>query len=195
MKIVLYGKHTQKTSTWSGGTTHELLIAPAHATMDNRDFTLRISKASVNSSPSIFTQLNGYHRNLLVIKGCLLAQCNEKENYLLCPGDEWHFEGSDQVTAKGTCNDYNVMWKGEGVVHSQMIEIEKSNVYSIDQSVGGQMLFFHCDTGKVKMEILGEEFVLTEGMSLEIEAIKEDLNLMITAQKESTLILSEILLK
>jgi environmental stress-induced protein Ves len=195
MKIVLYAKHSQKTSTWSGGTTYELLIAPEHATLANRDFNLRISKASVNSSPSTFTQFPGLHRNLLLLKGCLLTQCNEQENYLLCPGDEWHFEGSDQVTAMGTCNDYNVMWKGEGVVHSQMIKIDKSNVYSIDQSVSGQMLFFHCDTGKVKMEILGEEFILTEGMSLEIDAIKEDLNLMIIAQKESTLIISEILLK
>jgi environmental stress-induced protein Ves len=195
MKIVLYGKHTQKTSNWSGGTTHELLILPSQASLVNRNFTLRISKATVNSSPSSFTLLPGYQRNLLLLKGCLLAQRNEKENHLLCAGDEWHFDGSDNIVAKGTCSDFNVMWKGEAVVHSQMIHIDKSNVYSIDQSVGGQMLFFHVDTGKVIMEILGEEFVLTEGMSLEIDAIKEDLNLMIKAQKESSIILSEILLK
>lgn len=195
MKIILHHKNTRVESTWAGGTSTQLLLKPENALYAKRDFNLRISIATVFESPSTFTSLHSYQRNLLLLEGCVLLNQNQTKHYLLLPGDEIHFDGADNIVSNGTCTDFNVMWQGDGIVHSQMLVLEAEDGYSINQSVGGQMLFFHVYVGKVNIEILGEKFILTQGMSLEIDAIRESLNLFIKANKNSQVILSEILLK
>lgn len=194
MKIISLQKHTHQINKWDGGTTHELFILPAIAAYADRNFQLRISKAYIQKPESDFTLLPGINRNLLLLEGSMLLHINRKKYQLLLPADEIHFEGGIPIHCKGSGVDYNVMWKGEGEVSSQVLHMETHDHVMLDQSIGGQMLFFHLHRGKVEIEILGEVFKLNAGGSLVIDALREDLNLMVYATAASDLILSEILL-
>lgn len=58
-EIKVITKEQQKTSTWSGGTTTQLAIYPEDADYGKRNFTWRLSSATVEAEESVFTSLPG----------------------------------------------------------------------------------------------------------------------------------------
>lgn len=62
-------KNNFKVSDWSGGQTTQLFIFPIDSQLQNRDFTIRISTASIQSTFSEFTNFNGYERVILPLNG------------------------------------------------------------------------------------------------------------------------------
>ena len=57
------------TTSWSGGTTTQLAIAPEGAVYADRDFLWRLSSATVELDHSDFTPLPDYNRFLSVLEG------------------------------------------------------------------------------------------------------------------------------
>ena len=64
------------TTSWSGGTTTQLAIAPEGAVYGDRDFLWRISSATVELDHSDFTPLPDYHRFLAVLEGEIKLKIN-----------------------------------------------------------------------------------------------------------------------
>jgi environmental stress-induced protein Ves len=60
-----------KSNPWSGGITSELFIYPETAQYKKSDFVFRLSTATVEASPTIFTPLASINRSLLALKGTM----------------------------------------------------------------------------------------------------------------------------
>lgn len=99
----------QITTEWSGGKTTELFISPKDSTYTERDFSYRLSTATVEIETSIFTPLEGVHRTLMVLEGKmeLIHQGHHSSTLLPLMSDE--FEGGWRTESKGTCTDFNLM--------------------------------------------------------------------------------------
>lgn len=56
-----------KKTSWPGGTTSQLFILPGDADLGKRDFTFRVSTASVDVEESTFTPFEGFDRIIMTI--------------------------------------------------------------------------------------------------------------------------------
>lgn len=120
-------------SEWSGGQTRELLLLPEGSSYGRRDFSVRISSASVNAEESEFTLLPGVRRFLSVLEGrvSLFAAADDAESSGikkaektdLFPGKVFEFDGGRKVISRGTCIDLNLM---------------------LNRGADGGMIFFPC---------------------------------------------------
>ncbi len=76
MNIRLLPKKDSKSSIWSGGLTYEYMIYPETANYADRDFVFRISSATIEQEPSVFTKFKGYHRYLVMLDNSLNIEIN-----------------------------------------------------------------------------------------------------------------------
>lgn len=100
-------------SRWSGGTTTEIFIWPEGASYAAREFSLRISSATVELEESDFTALPGVMRYIVPLQG----------SFTLCHGDgapvrmlpmnpPYRFSGEIATHCVGKATDFNLMLKG-----------------------------------------------------------------------------------
>ena len=119
MEWKLLTKDDYKTTSWSGGTTTQLAIAPEGAVYADRDFLWRLSSATVELEHSNFTPLPDYDRFLAVLEGEIRLQVGDQEPTSLIPGQVCAFDGGVPVESWGQCVDFNLMvrkGKGQGSV-------------------------------------------------------------------------------
>ena len=76
-----------KVSQWSGGTTTEIFIWPADASYAAREFSLRISSATVELEESDFTALPGVTRYIVPLQGGFTLTHPGKTPVVLSPLD------------------------------------------------------------------------------------------------------------
>ena len=69
MEWTLFTKEDYVTTSWSGGTTTQLAIAPEGAVYADRDFLWRLSSAGVDLPHSDFTPLPDYNRLISILRG------------------------------------------------------------------------------------------------------------------------------
>ena len=69
MEIKKIGRDACRVSSWSGGTTTELSIAPENGNYQSRDFLWRLSSATVELEESTFTSLPDFDRIILTLEG------------------------------------------------------------------------------------------------------------------------------
>ncbi len=110
MKIVQLSDASIK--TWSGGTTTELFIYPEYSSFSEGNFELRISLATVEQSPTVFTPLPDTHRTLLVIQGTQLLEHQGHHTADLNAFEQDSFSGDWTTLCQGTSTNFNVMTKG-----------------------------------------------------------------------------------
>lgn len=97
------------TTSWSGGTTTQLAIAPEGAVYADRDFLWRLSSATVELDHSDFTPLPDYNRFLSVLEGEIQLKIDAQEPAPLVPGQVVAFDGGVPVESWGQCVDFNLM--------------------------------------------------------------------------------------
>lgn len=107
----IINKNQFKISSWSGGTTTQLFIFPENSSYEARNFTWRISSATVDLEESNFTQLPDYNRILMVLKGELILNHEGQDPVCLCELEQDKFDGNVNTTSKGKVVDFNVMMK------------------------------------------------------------------------------------
>lgn len=112
-EICIIPKGSFKTTSWSGGTTTELLILPEGASYAERRFEARISTASVDIDESVFTPLPGVKRFLTPLCAGFDLTVNG-ESVSLPFGEVLEFSGDDAVACRGRGRDLNLMLKGVG---------------------------------------------------------------------------------
>lgn len=113
MKIEYYTKNDFNTSIWQGGKTTELLILPTEASYKERNFIARLSSATIETSSSEFTILNGIKRFITPITHPFLLESNLKKTFLLKPFEVYEFSGNEKTLSYGMSQDFNLMINAE----------------------------------------------------------------------------------
>ena len=109
-------------SDWSGGKTKQLYLSPPTGHYGKRDFDYRLSTATVELAESQFSDLSGFHRILMSLDHALhLHNASRQEETVLVPFTPYVFEGSDSITSRGTCTDFNLIYSDH--YQGQMIAI------------------------------------------------------------------------
>lgn len=171
MEWTLLTKEDYITTSWSGGTTTQLAIAPEGAVYADRDFLWRFSSAGVDLEHSDFTPLPDYNRLIATLKGGLDMKVGEGERFSLVPYQVYSFDGGVPVESWGRCTDFNLMLrkgKCEGTLQALTLEagaaISWTAPVSAPQNFRGHTLAIYCGEGAVVLPEEGK--VLTAGQFL-----------------------------
>lgn len=97
---------------WKGGKTTQLAIFPENSSYANRDFTFRISTATVETETSTFTPLAGVKRSLMVLKGSMRLEHKGHYAKEMNPFDVDNFLGDWETVSYGKVTDFNLMTQG-----------------------------------------------------------------------------------
>ena len=100
-----------RSKAWSGGTSTELFIFPPTSSYEQRDFDIRLSRATIDVAESKFTSLPGISRILMILSGSVYLTLDGKEKIKLHPFNQLAFAGGQEVIALGKCSDFNIMHK------------------------------------------------------------------------------------
>lgn len=120
MKIQQIKKSTIVPALWQGGQTFEYLIYPTSTKYSERNFDIRISSATIESSASKFTQFKGYQRYLVMLDNTLhIVHNGQKEQYEV--DDLFVFESDAEIESFSKGNDFNLMVR-HGIEASVSIE-------------------------------------------------------------------------
>ncbi|MCD0474766.1 HutD family protein [Flavobacterium sp. EDS] len=126
MNISLFPKKDSAVSIWSGGLTYEYMIYPKTANYADRDFIFRISSATIEQEPSIFTRFKGYHRYLVMLDNSLHVEVN-KEKKLYEKYEIMEFNSDDEVTSYTKGIDFNWMVSEKASHHKLKITSSNQN--------------------------------------------------------------------
>lgn len=114
MEYRIYTKQDAQVSAWSGGETMQLVIQPADGDYGERQFTYRLSSATVELEESTFTPLPGFKRWLLPLEGELdLTHEHDGQVDQLHLGEfqaHW-FLGAWETKSVGRCRDFNLIYE------------------------------------------------------------------------------------
>lgn len=113
MKILHLKQEDFATSHWSGGTTTQLLIWPEGASYASREFSVRISSATVELPVSDFTPLPGVTRYITPLSGGFTLTHPGKAPHSMAPlAEPYRFSGEEMTHCVGKATDFNLMLKG-----------------------------------------------------------------------------------
>lgn len=100
-----------KTTHWGAGSTTELFIYPTTSNYAERNFTFRISIATIEESGSKFTSLEGVNRILMMLDGKVTLNHEGKYSKELQPFQQDEFDGGWSTSSTGIGKDFNLMMK------------------------------------------------------------------------------------
>lgn len=115
-------------STWKGGKTEELCIVPEDASLQERNFDLRISSATIDLERSEFSDFTGYRRYLMKLEGDITLLIDDK-TIIIKTGEAFEFMGDEKVISisKEPSRDFNVIIKKDKKADISIKENEKLN--------------------------------------------------------------------
>jgi len=108
-------KDSARTTTWAGGTTSELYIYPENSFYAERNFSFRISTATIEHQESTFSTMPSIKRHLMLLGGELTLTHKDHHRIKLSPLEQDFFLGDWETTSEGICTDFNLM-TAEGYV-------------------------------------------------------------------------------
>ena len=132
--ITLLKSNDFQVSDWSGGKTKQLYLSPPTGHYGKRNFDYRLSTATVELAESQFSDLSGFHRILMSLDHTLhLHNASRQEETVLAPFTPYFFEGSDSITSRGTCTDFNLIYSDH--YQGQMLAISDREELSQDEAI------------------------------------------------------------
>ena len=132
--ITLLRANDFQVSDWSGGKTKQLYLSPPTGHYGKREFDYRLSTATVDLAESQFSDLSGFHRILVSLNHTLhLHNASRQEETVLAPFTPYVFEGSDSITSRGTCTDFNLIYSDH--YQGQMLAISDREELSQDEAI------------------------------------------------------------
>jgi len=176
------------TSTWSGGTTTQVGIAPEGAVYADRTFMWRISSATVDLDVSDFTALPDYDRLIATLDGAIDVTHNGGEVIHLPEFKVHGFDGGWETRSVGRCRDFNLMTR-KGACTGRMEAVEVAPGASVEvrtseaaASAANADLILYCAKGAAKVE--GVELQVGEAVRLQGPGV-------LTVTGEAVLMLTE----
>ncbi len=157
----------QQTTAWTGGTTTQLYIFPQESTYAQRNFLFRISTATVETAHSVFTELHGFHRILMVLNGNLTITHPNRYTKELRPLETDTFEGDWQTTSVGKVTDFNLMMaKGvSGKMRATTMLSGTSIAFQTENILTGLYLAKGKATLNREYEIHAHDFILIQDIT------------------------------
>jgi environmental stress-induced protein Ves len=111
MKISVKKEKDCKVVNWANGTSTELFVFPADGNFQTRDFTFRISTATVEAEKTTFSDFSSLTRILMILEGNIKLIHEGRYTKQLAPFDQDTFDGSWPTKSQGKVRDFNVMFK------------------------------------------------------------------------------------
>ncbi len=201
-------------STWSGGKTTQIAIAPEGAVYADRTFLWRLSSATVDLEESDFTALPDYDRLITPLDGSmrLTHSSMSGKEIVLTPYDIHAFDGADQTHSWGRCTDFNLMLR-KGKCGGRMTPIrlkeaidqpleenaapcrkeEEKAVVSFVPGPSSEVLLLFAAEGVAKVCLMGEGDWQEEA-ALPGEALSQAKSEVLLAESEVSQAKSEVLL-
>lgn len=173
-------------STWSGGTTTQIGIAPQGAVYADRTFMWRISSATVDLEVSDFTPLPDYDRLIATLEGEIDVTHNGGEAIHLSPYCIHSFDGGWETRSEGKCRDFNLMTR-KGVCTGRMEAV----MSPASVTIGGKendTAILYCGMGEVCVQAADQTVTLKQGEALQLESAEE---ILLAVSGEGRLILAE----
>lgn len=121
-KVKLLSQRDYSATKWSGGTTTELFIEPESSIYAERDFTWRLSTATVEIEESEFTSLPDYNRIIMTLEGGIRLSHNKGEWIELPVFTPHSFDGGDETVSVGKVTDFNLMLR-KGVCTGALVPL------------------------------------------------------------------------
>lgn len=124
-------------STWSGGKTTQICLAPQGGQYKVGEFDYRISSATIELDESTFSPLGGYSRLILSLDSPIVLQHPDRsdEVFRLQPFEVHAFEGDWQTVSRGKCTDFNLIYKSSlrgsmsVVTGNEAIQVQQDTEY------------------------------------------------------------------
>ena len=178
-------------SSWSGGTTTQIAIAPAGAVYAERDFLWRISSATVELEASDFTALPDYDRWIATLESTIVLSHNGGEAITLHPYQPHFFDGGDDTQCLGRCTDFNLMLR-KGKCRGEICGLHLSagegrTILGEEEDCGQTALLIFCGQGACTVTEGTECVLLHEGESVLAEGAVE-----ITAADAAALMIARV---
>ena len=178
-------------SSWSGGTTTQIAIAPAGAVYAERDFLWRISSATVELEASDFTALPDYDRWIATLESTIVLSHNGGEAITLHPYQPHFFDGGDDTHCLGRCTDFNLMLR-KGKCRGEICGLHLSagegrTILGEEEDCGQTALLIFCGQGACTVTEGTECVLLHEGESVLAEGAVE-----ITAADAAALMIARV---
>ena len=147
MKIEHYKTDISKTINWASGTSTELFVFPPNGDFVSRNFTFRISTATVEAEETKFSSFPNITRVLMLLKGHLTLNHINRYTKQLKPFEQDTFEGDWETNSKGKVTDFNLMCKNgsNGTVAHTFLNKSKS----INFSLNNDYELFYIQSGSV----------------------------------------------
>ncbi len=144
-----YTPQNRTTINWASGTSTEIFIYPSTGNFAERDFTFRISTATVEAEESTFTFFEGITRHLMILKGQLELTHEGRYTKHLQPFDQDTFSGEWPTKAKGKVTDFNLMLKhgAEGSLLHRHVETGQE----LGLAEGAEFHFFYLVSGSYRL--------------------------------------------
>lgn len=111
MSIKIHSASGRNTIKWAGGTSTEMFIYPSDGSFADRNFTFRISSATVEFEESDFTFFEGITRHLMILKGELELIHVGRYTKVLSVYEQDTFSGEWETKSIGKVTDFNLMLK------------------------------------------------------------------------------------
>ncbi len=181
MRIIT--KEQQQTTKWSGGLTTDLYIYPQDAVYAERNFSYRLSTATVEIETSLFTSLPGVKRTLMVLEGKMELIHTDHHSTTLSPLMSDNFMGDWSTNSKGTCTDLNLMCRGEA--EGQLSGHRLNANESLEIELNGKHNYLYLYSGSLVVNDMHVEAGL-------LIVCEEEQSLSLIAQADSTCVVIEI---
>lgn len=177
MKIRIQKEKDCKVVNWANGTSTELFVFPADGNFQTRDFTFRISTATVEAEETTFSDFSSLTRILMILEGNINLIHEGRYTKQLSPFDQDTFDGSWSTKSQGKVRDFNVMFKEnvEGKVEHFAMNSEKSELFTLS----GTYDFFFVQNGTFRfndLEIQKNDLLIIEreeSESIELICLEE----------------------
>lgn len=160
-------------STWKGGKTTQLCIVPENASLQERNFDLRISSATIDLEHSEFSDFRGYRRYLMKLEGDITLLIDDK-TIIIKRDEAFEFMGDEKVISlsKEPSRDFNVIIKKDKKADISIKENEKLNtnkgeyIFSLEKAkINGK------DVDKYALYESDDESINLEGRFIYIKII------------------------
>ena len=160
-------------STWKGGKTTQLCIVPGNASLQERNFDLRISSATIDLERSEFSDFRGYRRYLMKLEGDITLLIDDK-TIIIKRDEAFEFMGDEKVISlsKEPSRDFNVIIKKDKKADISIKENEKLNtnkgeyIFSLEKAkINGK------DVDKYALYETDDESINLEGRFIYIKII------------------------
>lgn len=154
---------TRKTINWAHGTSTELFVYPLDGDFATRNFTFRISTATVEADETTFSSFPAITRILMILEGNLTLVHVGRYTKQLNTFDQDTFMGDWDTKSQGRVRDFNLMCKNGAkgkVDHKNMSGLERLMVVP-----EGNYQFFFVAAGEFSFE----QTILKKGDTLVVE--------------------------